>query len=163
MNNAPIPRWFDEGVAQWTSNGVMDILHDQKDALLPKAAFSDRIIPLGALNKGFPGNANVLRLAYEESKSFIDYIINTHGKRGLLEILGLMKDGVTLRKAVLQALGTPLYKIEEDWRSSLKENIVWFAHLSYYLYEILFAFGGLIVVYAFIKMLRKKRAYMEEE
>lgn len=163
VNNAPIPRWFDEGVAQWTSNGVMDILHDQKDALLPKAAFSDRIIPLGALNKGFPGNANVLRLAYEESKSFIDYIINTHGKRGLLEILGLMKDGVTLRKAVLQALGTPLYKIEEDWRSSLKENIVWFAHLSYYLYEILFAFGGLIVVYAFIKMLRKKRAYMEEE
>ena len=163
VNNVPIPRWFDEGIAQWTSNGVMDILHDPRDALLPKAAFSDHIIPLGTLNKGFPGNANALRLAYEESRSFIDYIINTHGKPGLLEILRLMKNGTTLRKAVLQALGTPLYKIEEEWRSSLKQNIVWFAHLSYYLYEILFALGGLIVVYAFIKLLRKKRAYMEEE
>jgi len=130
---------------------------------LPKAAFSDHIIPLGALNKGFPGNANALRLAYEESRSFIDYIINTHGKSGLLEILRLMKNGVTLRKAVLQALDTPLYKIEEEWRTSLKQNIAWFAHLSYYLYEILFALGGLIMVYAFIKVLRKKRAYMEEE
>ena len=163
VDKVPIPRWFDEGIAQWTSNGVMDILHDQRDALLPKAAFSDHIIPLGALNKGFPGNANALRLAYEESKSFIDYIISTHGKPGLLDILRLMKDGVTLRKAVLQTLGTPLYKIEEDWRTSLKRNIVWFAHLSYYLYEILFALGGLIMVYAFIRVLRKKRAYMEEE
>jgi Peptidase MA superfamily len=163
VDNVPIPRWFDEGIAQWTSNGVMDILHDPKDALLPKAAFSDRISPLGALNKGFPGNANALRLAYEESRSFIDYIISTHGKPGLLEILRLMKNGATLRKAVIQALGTPLYKIEENWRSSLKKNIVWFAHLSYYLYEILFAVGGLMVIYAFIKVLRKKRAYMEEE
>ncbi|MBW2707887.1 MAG: hypothetical protein JRD04_01165 [Deltaproteobacteria bacterium] len=163
VNNVPIPRWFDEGIAQWTSDGVMDIVHDPKDALLPKAAFSDHIIPLGALNKGFPENANALRLAYEESRSFIDYIISTHGKPGLLEILGLMKSGVPLRKAVIQALGVPLYKIEEDWQSSLKQNIAWFAHLSYYLYEILFAFGGLMVVYAFIKVLRKKRAYMEEE
>lgn len=94
---------------------------------------------------------------------FIDYIISTKGKAGLLEILGFMKNGATLRKAILQALGTPLYKIEEDWQASLKQNIVWFAHLSYYLYEILFALGGLMVVYAFIKVLRKKRAYMEEE
>ena len=163
VDNVPIPRWLDEGIAQWTSNGVMDIVHDQRDALLPKAAFSDHIIPLGALNKGFPENPNALRLAYEESRSFIDYIISTHGKPGLLEILGLMKNGATLRKAVIQALGTPLYKIEEEWRASLKQNIAWFAHLSYYLYEIIFALGGLIVVYAFIKVLRKKRAYMEEE
>ncbi len=163
VDNVPIPRWFDEGIAQWTSNGVMDILHDPKDALLPKAAFSDHIIPLGALNKGFPGNENALRLAYEESKSFIDYIISTHGKPGLLEILRLMKDGVTLRKAFIEAVGAPLYKMEEEWRASLKQNIAWFAHLSYYLYEILFALGGFIVVYAFIKVLRKKRAYMERE
>ncbi len=163
IQNIPIPRWFDEGVAQWTSNGIMDILHDQRDALLPKAAFSDRLIPLGALNKGFPENANALRLAYEESKSLIDYIISTYGKSGLLELLALMKENVPLRDAFFTAFGTPLYKIEKEWQASLKQNIVWFAHLSYYLYEILFALGGLIVVYGFIKVLRKKRAYMEEE
>lgn len=163
IRNVPIPRWLDEGVAQWTSNGVMDILHGQRDALLPKAAFSDRLIPLGALNKGFPGNPNALRLAYEESRSVIDYIISTHGKSGLLEILALMKEDIPLREAFTTAFGTPLYKIEKEWQASLKQNIAWFAHLSYYLYEILFALGGLIVIYGFIKVLRKKRAYMEEE
>lgn len=163
LGNVHIPRWFDEGIAQWTSNGIMDILHDQRDALLPKAAFSDRLIPLGALNKGFPGNPNALRLAYEESRSFIDYIISAHGKPGLLEIIALMKENVPLREAFLTVFGMPLYQIEKEWQASLKQNIAWFAHLSFYLYEILFAVGGLIVVFGFIKVLRKKRAYMEEE
>ncbi len=159
----PIPRWFDEGIAQWASNGVMDIVQKQRDALLPKAAFSDQLIPLGSLDKGFPRNENALRLAYEESKSVIDYIISTHGITGLLEILDRMNAGAPLREAVSGAFDTPLYEIEKKWRASLKQNIAWFAHLSYYLYEILFAFGGLIVVYGFIKVMRKKRAYMEED
>ncbi|OQY46846.1 MAG: hypothetical protein B6240_06660 [Desulfobacteraceae bacterium 4572_87] len=163
IRNVPIPRWFDEGLAQWAGNGVMDILHDQRDALLPKAAFSDQLIPLGALNKDFPGNTHALRLAYEESRSIIDFIISAHGKSGLLEIPALMKENVPLREAVIKAFGTPLYKIEREWQASLNQNIVWLAHLSYYLYEILFALGGLILIYGFIKMLRKKRAYMEEE
>ncbi len=163
ITHVQIPRWFDEGVAQWSSNGVMDIVHDPKDALLPKAAFSDQVIPLGALSKGFPQNPNALRLAYEESISFIDFIITNYGKSALIEILRLMKDKTPLREAVLTVLGSPLYQIEENWRKSLKDNIAWFAHLSYYLYDILFVLGGLIVVYGFIKILRKKRAYMEEE
>jgi hypothetical protein len=163
IRNVSIPRWFDEGVAQWVGNGVMDILHDQRDALLPKAAFSDQLIPLGALNKEFPGNTHALRLAYEESRSFIDFIISTHGKSGLLDISELMKENVPLREAFFKAFGTPLYKIEKEWQASLKQNIAWFAHLSYYLYEILFALGALILIYGFFKILRKKRAYMEEE
>ena len=162
VNRVHIPRWFDEGIAQWVSDGVMDIVHDQKEALLPKAAFSDQIIPLGALKNGFPGNANELRLAYEESKSFIDYIIRTHGKSRLLEILHLMKNGVSLRKAVIEALGTPLFEMEEKWRGSIERNIAWFAHVSYYLYELLFALGGLMVVYGFIRIWRRKRSYMDE-
>ena len=163
LNQVFIPRWFDEGIAQWVSGGVMDILHDQKNALLPKAAFSDHLIPLGALNEGFPENSNGLRLAYEESKNFIDYLINSHGKKKFFEILHLMKEGTPLRKAFFEALGAPLYKIEKEWLASLKSNINWFAYMSYYLYEILFALGGLILFYAFIKLWRKKRTYMEEE
>lgn len=163
LSQAPIPRWFDEGIAQWVSEGVMDILHDQKDALLPKAAFSDRMIPLGALNEGFPQNPNALRLAYEESKNFIDYLIKSRGRKKLFEILRLMKEGIPFRKAFFKALGTPLYKIEKEWVASLKQNINWFAHLSYYLYELIFALGGLILFYGFIRLWRKKRAYMEEE
>ena len=158
-----VERWFDEGIAQWSSDRVMDILHDRKNLLLPKAAFSDRVIPLGALNKQFPQDATGLRLAYEESMSFIDFIIANYGKSALLEILQMMKNGTSLRKACLSVLGLPLYQVEENWRLSLKENVVWFAHLSYYVYDFLFALGGLMLVYGFIIIWRKKRAYSEEE
>lgn len=157
-----IPRWLDEGVAQWVSNGVMDILENQKEALLPKAAFADRVIPLAKLSKGFPREAKGLRLSYEESRSFVDYLIKTYGKEALFEILNRMKEGTPLRKAFSQVLGTPLFKVEDNWRGSLKETVAWFAHLSFYLYEILFALGGLIVVYGFIRLWKKKRAYMDE-
>ena len=163
IRNVPIPRWFDEGLAQWAGNGVMDIIHDQRDALLPKAAFSNRLIPLGALNKSFPESPNAIRLAYEESRSFIGYIISTHGKTGLLKILSLMKKNIPLQNAFTKVFGTPLSKIETEWQASHKSNIAWFVYLSYYLYEILFAMGGFIIVYGFIRVLRKKRAYMEEE
>ena len=163
LGQVPIPRWFDEGIAQWASDGVMDILHDQKESLLPKASFSDGMIPLGALNEGFPKNPNALRLAYEESRSFIDYFVNAYGTNKLIEILRLMKEGTPLQKAFSKALGVPFYKIEQEWLASLKQNINWFAHLSYYLYEIIFALGGLILVYGFIKLLKKKRRYLEEE
>jgi hypothetical protein len=163
VGHVQIPRWFDEGIAQWASNGVMDIIHEQRESLLPKAAFSNHMIPLGALNKGFPANENALRLAYEESRSFIDYVIGTYGKSRLLEILALMRDGVSLREAFIEVLGNPLFKIEEQWQKSLKRNVAWFAHLSYYLYEILFALGAVAVVYGFIRIWRKKRTYMDEE
>ena len=38
-----------------------------------------------------------------------------------------------------------------------------FTYLSYHLYEILFAVMALISVYAFIKVMMKKRAYKREE
>jgi len=163
ITHVRIPRWFDEGIAQWSSNGVMDIVHDPKDALLPKAAFSDQVIPLGALNEVFPQNESALRLAYEESISFIDFIIAGYGKPALLEILQLMNHGTPLRKAIMKVCGIPLYQIEEKWRNSLEQSSTWFAHLSYYLYDILFALGGLMVIYGFIKLWRKKRAYIEED
>jgi hypothetical protein len=39
----------------------------------------------------------------------------------------------------------------------------WLAHVSFYLYEILFGLMALIAVYAFIKVILRKRAYMEAE
>ncbi len=157
-----LPRWLDEGIAQWVSKGAMDIIENPKGALLPKAAFSDSMLPLGALANGFPRTPDALRLAYEESKSFIDYLIRVYGRDKLLQILNRMEQGLSLRQAFSETYGVPFYKVEEEWQSSLIKNIAWIAYLSRYLYEILFALGGLLVIYAFIRMMKKKRAYMDE-
>ena len=163
IKNAHVPRWLDEGVAQWVSDGVGDIILDQKRSLLNKAAFRGRFIPLGSLDRGFPRREQDLILAYEESRSFLDHIIGKFGKEGVLEILRHMERGENVHAAVLRSLSIPFGDLEEGWHSALKRRMNWFTYLSYNLYEILFAFAAIITIYASIKLILRKRRLMRDE
>ncbi len=159
----PIPRWLDEGVCQWASDGLADIIVDQKRSLLNRAALRGIFIPFDALAHDFPSDSDGLMLAYEESKSFLTYIISTNGRDGVLRILNHMKKGENVDEAFLKALSISLYDLELEWRDSLRKGTVWFLHLSYYLYEIIFGLLALLSIFAFIKIILKKRAYMAED
>lgn len=158
-----LPRWLDEGVCQLLSDGIGDIIMDQKRSLLNKAALSRRFIPLKALERSFPQKENSLILAYEESKGFVSHIASRFGREGILKILNLMKKGEDAETAILKALSMQTQVLEKEWHDSLKSKITWFAHLSYNLYDILFALMGLITILAFIRLIIKKRALKNEE
>ena len=163
INGHILPRWLDEGVCQWASDGIADIIMDQKRSYLNKAASRGTFIQLNALQKGFPRKKESLLLAYEESKSFVAHIISRFGKEGLLKVLEQMKKGVSVDTAIRKALSTPLGVLEREWHQSIRKKTTWFTLLSYYLYEILFALMALLSIFAFIKIMIKKRAYMQED
>ena len=158
-----LPRWLDEGIAQWASDGISDILMDQRRSLLNKATFRDRLIPLQMLESGFPPDNESLSLAYEESKSFVTYIISKSGKEGILTVLNYMKQGEDVDSAILKALSIPLGELEKKWHRSLRQRVTWFTYISYHLYEILFSVAALMTIYAFIRVIMRKRAYRKEE
>ena len=162
IKSVALPRWLDEGIAQWVSDGVGDIILDQKRSLLNKAAFTGRFIPLGSLARGFPRREHDLILAYEESRSFVDHIIAKFGREGLIEILDHMKKGENVHTAVLRSCSIPLWDLEKGWHSALRKRITWFTYLSYNLYEILFALAALITIYAGIRIILRKRRLMKE-
>ena len=162
VGNRQVPRWFDEGIAQWASDGISDIVHDRKRSFLNKAAFTGNLLPLASLNRDFPLRDSDFILAYEESKDFVVYMVNLYGKENMLRILRYLKNGENLNDAVYLSLTVPFETVEKNWRNSLKSKINLFAHLSFYLYEFLFAFGALITIYAFIRVIVKKRRYLRE-
>ena len=102
-------------------------------------------------------------LAYEQSKSIVEYLAAEYTRQGLLKVLAAMKAGEPAPAALRTALGLSLAELEEDWRRSLINQITWFKFISYHLYEILFVLAALITVYGFIKYLRRKREYGDEE
>lgn len=163
IRGSTLPRWLDEGIAQWASDGIGDIIMDQKRSVLNKAVLRGSLINLLSLQRGFPTEKESLLLAYEESKSFINYIIAKFGKEGLLNVLIYMQQGENVDSAVLTALSIPLAELERKWHHSLRKKVTWFTYLSYHLYEILFAVTALITIVAFIRLIMKKRAYMKEE
>ncbi len=156
-----LPRWLDEGVCQWASGGVVDIVMDQKRSLLNRAALRDRFIPLDSLKEGFPGDKDSLLLAYEESEGFVKHIIARSGREGILSVLEHMKRGEEVDTAIRGSLSVPLERLEKEWQRSLRRKMTWFTYLSYHLYEILFALAALTSLYAFIRAVVRKRAYMK--
>ncbi|MBW1902663.1 MAG: hypothetical protein JRJ20_13680 [Deltaproteobacteria bacterium] len=158
-----LPRWLDEGVCQWVSDWIGDIIMDQKRSYLNKAALKGSFISLRSLHNSFPSGKEHLLLAYEESKSFVAYILSEFGKEGILSVLDHMKKGENVEDAFFNALATPLVDLEIQWRYSIRKKTTWFTLLSFYLYEILFGLMALLSIYAFIKIMLKKRAYMAED
>ena len=161
--NKAMPRWLEEGICQWASDGIGEIIMEQKRSLLNRAAFEGRFIPLDSLERVFPDDKEGLLLAYEQSKSFVAYIIRRFGKQGVLDVLEHMRGGKNTNQAVLKALSVPMADLERHWQGSLKKRATWFTFLSYNMYEILFALTALITIYAFIRTMKKKREYSTEE
>ena len=157
-----LPKWLDEGVAQWVSDGMAEVMIDRKHSVLNEAILSGRHLPLRLLSDSFPEEKTFLLLAYEESKSFVEYIRDNYGDQGIQKILKNLKNGDSINEAIHQTLTISFEELEQKWLKSLKRKVTWFSYLSSNLYEILFFIAALITIIGFIKILIKKRSYKDE-
>ncbi|MFH2220290.1 MAG: hypothetical protein ABII68_11615 [Pseudomonadota bacterium] len=158
-----LPKWMDEGLCQWASDGIGEMLVAPKRSLLLMASLSRRFIPLGELHRIFPGDEKSRLLAYAESKSFVAYLLEQFGRDRLIDALNHMKEGSTADAAIQKAFSIPFEILEKEWHHSLKTTLTWFTFLSYHLYEILFALMAVVTVLAFIRMHLKKKNYVDDE
>ncbi len=158
-----LPRWLDEGICQWASDGLADIIMDTKRDLLPAAILSDTYFDLATLQHQFPRDKNALMLAYEQSKSVVEYLSSEYGSQGILDFLGLLQQGYDLKSAFALRFAIPFDEFQYQWRGHLKKNINWFTYLSIHLYEILFVSAALLTILGFVRMMIRRRAYSAEE
>jgi hypothetical protein len=158
-----LPKWLDEGIAQWVSGGVAEILMGGSDTILSQASLSRKLIPIGDLEITFPRDDPSFRLAYEESKSLVEFIVNIAGADGLRNILGDLRNGEALDNAVSRQFGYSLGQLERNWQQSLKGRMTWVAYMSRHLYSILFFLAGLATFFGFVRFLVRKRAYVDED
>ncbi len=162
IKNERLPRWLDEGVCQWASGGIAELMADDGDRALTKATISDSAISIGDLIR-FPRDEKSLLLAYEESKSIVEYIVSEYGKQGILQILEYLKEGHSIDDSIQKSLSVSTSELEIKWIAYLKRKHTWFSYLSYNIYTILFFLAAVITVYGFIRILKKKRAYVDED
>jgi len=153
------PRWLDEGVCQWASGGIAEFMTEDGKRALQNAAVTNRLISIRELVR-FPTEDIIL--AYEESKSIIEYIEKEFGKQGVLQILAYMKEGYSLDDSLQKAISVTTLELDEKWQAYLKKRSGWFPYLSSNLYGILFFFAALITLYGFMRMLKKKKEQVDE-
>ena len=158
-----LPKWLDEGVAQWISNGIAEIIMDRSRHILIRAALTGSYIPIDDLAKSFPQDRQALLLAYEESKSFVEYIVGRFGSDGLRKILENLKNGDGIGAAIEDGASISLYELEKRWHTHLSKRITWFTYLSNNLYWLLFFLAAMLTIVGFIRVLKRKKDYKEED
>lgn len=162
-NIRDIPRWLDEGTCQWASGGVDEIIYGNNQSALNLAAVTESYLSFRDLSNGFPERKNQRVLAYQQSKSFIDFIVENYGKEKFIEILKRMRQGYNADSVFYEVLGSRVPELEKKWRQTLSGRLTWLTWLSSNLYEVLFFCAALITVFGFFKLIRKKRNYADND
>ena len=158
-----LPRWFDEGICQWVSGGLAEIMADGNRSVLREAFLSNSLISIDQLTDNFPSDGRAMILAYEESKSIVEYTEREFGVSGVRRILEHMSSGDNLEDSVQKSLSISLYELKKRWKSSLADKTLWVSFIGDNLYEILFLFAAVITVYGFIVVLKKRREYKDND
>ena len=162
ISEGNLPKWLNEGIAQWSSGGIAEIIMGESRDVLKQASLSGEFISLRGLTDKFPEDERAVLLAYEESKSIVEYITREFGASGLLQVLNYLKNGYDVDAAIFKGLSVPFYELENRWHDYLQKRTTWFTYFSNNLYNVLFFLAGLILTYGFIRFLLKKKAYKDE-
>ena len=157
-----LPKWLDEGVCQWASDGIAEILINKGQSVFKTSLAAGNLFSLANLAGSFPQDKRSLVLAYEQSKNLIDYIVKKYGKERLLDILYYLKNGESADRAILKGLNVSLTALEKDWRRQLKGKTYWLALLANNVYAIIFFLAAVMAILGFIKLRLRKRAYEDE-
>ncbi|MBN2032086.1 MAG: hypothetical protein JW836_02330, partial [Deltaproteobacteria bacterium] len=131
--------------------------------LLNEAVLAGNIIPLKALSEFFPADREPMRLAYEQSLSFVSYMVEEYGLESILRVLEAFKEGNAWEEAVSSAVGISFLDLEDKWRNHLRKKLTWFTYLVNNLYQILFFLAAVASIIGFVRAYARKRAYMREQ
>jgi len=156
-----LPKWLDEGVAQWASDGISELLNPGAGDALRRAVLSGTLPSLAEVNHYFMQDWPEVQLAYEASRSIVDYVVRHYGVAGLLRVLSELKGGRSPEAAFSAALGVTLLGIEADWRESLQKTDAWWGVTTVYLYDLLFFTAAVITLVAFVRGVIKRRRYSD--
>jgi hypothetical protein len=162
IQDSLLPRWLDEGIAQWVCGGIAEVVIQGEEDLLDSAVLSGRLIPMESLRKRFPDDEYSFLLSYAQSKSMVEFIINGYGEKGLKDLLDRLKKGYPIDVAVSDLFSLSLFELENQWKAHLKRQAVWLTYFIHHLYEFLFLLGGLLLVFGFIKIWLRKRSMIDE-
>ena len=157
-----LPKWLDEGVAQWASGGIADIIMTD-NSRIDYAVLTGRQIPFKYLAQNFPRDNEGLMLAYAQSKSIVDYMSGEYGSAGIQNLLNSLRAGNDINDAVSGTFRASFDELEKNWYSDIKKKATWLTLLINHLYEIVFFLAAVSLIIGYIKIVIRKRAERYED
>ncbi len=108
-----LPTWLDEGLAMWAEGPLEPIFVN----LLVKALNEDKLITVRSLSSPFSAYAEESVLAYAQSYSLVDLLINNYGQSNMLELLNTFREGSGYDQALQKVYGLDMDDLNDLWLS----------------------------------------------
>jgi hypothetical protein len=150
-----VPVWFNEGLAIALSGE----LAMARTKTLWNATLSGTLIPLADLDRGFPHDNFEVSIAYAESADFMKFLTRRSDRLRFVSMIERVRDGAAFERAVADAFGSDLRRLEFEWRGSLEQR---FSVLP------ILTGGGIVWVlligalgYAYIRKKRRAKAILD--
>lgn len=148
-----IPRWFNEGYAQWASGGW-----NAAEGWKLRVAFAfGRAPPLDSLSLAWPRDRAEAELAYMLSGTAVEYITRQGGARGLSLMIDRWRAEGNFDTAFRATYGATGGRFEQAWKRYVKRNYGWMMMMSHSL-----AFWLFLTVLLFGMTFMRRRSNREK-
>jgi hypothetical protein len=150
-----VPVWFNEGLAIALSGE----LAMARTKTLWNATLSGTLIPLADLDRGFPHDNFEVSIAYAESADFMKFLTRRSDRLRFRSMIERVRDGQPFERAIAEAFGSDLRRLEFEWRGTLEQR---FSVLP------ILTGGGIVwvlligaLVYAYVRKKRRAKAILD--
>ncbi len=109
------PTWLEEGIAMVTEGPPS--ARTQND--LDRAREADSFMPLRSLNGPFPAHDAAASLAYSQSYSVVNFMLDTYGAGALQDLILGLAEGAGYDEALTAVYNLNVDGLENAWRASL--------------------------------------------
>jgi peptidase MA superfamily protein len=121
LGDLRVPRWFDEGYAQWASGGF-----DATEAWRLRVLLAlGRAPEMDSLELRWPGGREQAKTAYLLAASAVTYLLEESGERGLEIFLERWREGRSFDAALRETFGVTAGQFEEDWKRHVRDRYGW--------------------------------------
>lgn len=107
-----MPTWLSEGLAMYVE-GEME---PHYVGMISEAIETDSLLSVRELGEIFSSDPELARLAYAQSLSLVEFLIDEYGQAKMLELLDMVKEGVPEDRALMTAHGMDRDGLETVWR-----------------------------------------------
>lgn len=151
-----VPVWFNEGLAISLSN---ELVWGRRQTLM-NATLQGTLIPLSDLDRSFPRDNHEVSIAYAQAGDFMQFLRRRSDHARFVSMIDRVKDGQPFDRAIADAYGSDLRKLEFQWRSDLERRFSIIPALTG---------GGLVwvlvigaLVFAYVRRRRRSKAILEK-
>jgi len=160
LKGKDVSRWFDEGLAQYES-GEGDMWGT---ILLARSIFAGEIIWLDDIDNVLNFRRHKAALAYQESRTAIDYLEEHYGRDVLARIIQALKKGDGMDNALVLSIGIGFHEFQNDWYRALKHKYRWYVFMDFpVVLSTLFVILFLTAFFVTRRRMRQKKEIWEKE